>query len=451
MLSKYFTQATKSIQNLFSTRVNVLQSPQEMTYFDIMPIDILIPIFDKLELIDVINFQNISQQTQGAAAYYYRRRFSTFFLNVNSLASVACCSDKNHKANLSFAKVMFRVVGPYVQQLLIDYPSFCPGWVRPLSKMVYKYCGNLVFVQIAGIPGHRIKMVQTQNVKVMSIYDCLFEKQPPMMAPSKLCKLSYISKKDGLITDIIPLIREHPNIKKLYIFMNYMQTTHLRSIASLTCLKTLIVYVSPVGTAKELQMQKSMNFSVVFKDLQVLPKLVYVELRLPFYLRLSLEIIDKSVKLLELHTKCKVYRTIIVNNIEPNHIQYLRSDLNELNGVFSCIQVGQYDFLTSLLTCERLELLRLILSNQTAKFDDHQIEGVLVSLVEGARNENCCLRILELNAGHTVPIDVRHVPFILELLQRAKQLKVLRLKNCTREFIKCKAAFKIYNVRLAFD
>lgn len=447
MFSKYFTEATKSIQNLFSTK---MQQPPEMNYFDIMPTDILFSIFKKLELTDVMKCENISKQTKEAAGYYYRRRFSMFCLSSRSLAIVACCSDKNHKSNLAFAKVMFSVIGPYVRHLEIDYPTFCIDWAQPLSKMIYDYCDDLATVVIYGIPDLKIKMVNTQNVHGMTIFDCLFDKQPPLMTTSKLKSLLYQSSEKGSKTDIVKIIQEHPKIKKLGVYMTCIQTEQLQSIASLKFLKMLVVHIYPADTVKELKMQESADFPVFFRDLQSLLKLSEVEVRLPFYMRLSLETVNTSVKSLRLSRNCTVNLLTVVDNIEPEHIQSLRADLDGLSGVNSDIEVDQIDVLMSLLTCERLEVLRLLLCGQRDKYAHHQIEGVLLALEKFARTENCCLKTLELNAQYTEPVGVRYLPLVVKFFQVAKQLEVFTLINCTPELIKRKSLFKTSNIRVLF-
>lgn len=89
---------------LLSSNTDVLEPPGELTYFDIMPIEILINIFNNLELTDVIIFENFSQQTEEAAISYYRRRFSKFHLNSSSLLSLAHCNQQQE------AEAVLRVI-----------------------------------------------------------------------------------------------------------------------------------------------------------------------------------------------------------------------------------------------------------------------------------------------------------------------------------------------------
>lgn len=446
MLSKKFTKAKELVQNLFSNKMDVLRSPQVMNYFDIMPIDILIPIFNNLELTDVMKCENISPQTREAAANYYRRRFSKFHFNLSSLASLAHCNQYQDSL-LSFAEEMFRVIGPYVQQLFINYPSFCANWVRPFSKMIRKYCRNLTIVSIIGIPNHRIKMVNTKNITKLAVFDCLFVKQFPPMTSSKLSILYYRSR--GSTTDIVKLIREHPYIRKIIVEINCITTDQLRSIASLRFLKSLTVQVYQTDIENEMQVQKSIDFSVFIENLKIMPRLAHVELILPFYMRLSREIVNTSVK--SLRRMCMVDLTTKSNYLEPEHIQTLRADLDGLNGVHCYINFEQNDLLLSLLTCAQLEVLRLSLGGRLEGFDNHQIVGVLAALVQVARTETCCLRLVVLDASYTEPLDVKHLPAIDEFLQKAKQLESLHLRNCTAGLIKRRASLQTENVFVSFE
>lgn len=431
--------AKKSVQNLFSTnRVNVLQE----NYFDIMPIHILIRIFNDLELADVMNCENISRHSQEAAANYYHRRFSTFHFNSDSLSSLACCSDNNHRSNLAFAKVMFRVIGQYVQKLYIRYNTFKTSWVRRLSKMIHKYCKNLIYVKITGKLDRRIKMLSTKNVNEMVIYKCLLDITPSWRVSSKLLCLRYVSNNTGSETDFLNIIFNNPYITDLTVYTTYLLTAQIRSIASVMLLKTLRLQIKQVDTARGLQMQESIDFPKLLKTFQMLPKLEHVDLIIPFYARLSQEIVDTSVK--PLRHKCNVYLLAIVRHLEPEHIQSLRDDLDGLNGIKCNISVHQKDLLASLLTCERSEALHLLLRGQMDGLD--QLQEVLAVLAKGVRKESCCLRILELCAHKTELMDVRHLPVICEILHGAKQLKVLKLLNCTPELIKRKAILNRHNV-----
>lgn len=112
--------------------------------------------------------------------------------------------------------------------------------------MISKYCCNLTKVKIFGKPNHRIKMVNMENVKEMTIFYCCFDKQLHSMTRSKLLSLQYgygYGYGYGSTTDIVEVLRDHPYIRGLTLQIKHLSEEQLRSIASLAYLNYLLLEV----------------------------------------------------------------------------------------------------------------------------------------------------------------------------------------------------------------
>lgn len=199
-----------------------------------------------------------------------------------------------------------------------------------------------------------------------------------------------------------------------------------------------------------MQMQKFINF---FDDLKILPRPMKVELILPFHMRVSLEVVNTSVKPLRRKRGRLVDLTTQFSDLQVEHILSLQSDSDGLNGVSFDIKLGQQNDLLfmSLLTCVRLEVLRLRIFRYEDESDNHPIVSLLATLIAGARKESCCLRYVVLDASNIKPVDVSHIPAIIEFVQTTKQLTKLLVINCTAELVKRKFWLQTQYVDVVFE
>lgn len=427
----------------------------QINYFETVPIEIMSMIFNHLNPADVIKCETMSQQAQVAAAYYYRGRFAECLFSLPNLLFWAECSAQD--IELSFAETLCRVVGPYVKRLDIFYDTFAIDWAGPLSNYIRKYCVNLEHVHITGQPDQQIAMVKTENVKELSIKECLFDNLADLETSQELTNLTYQSKNNSSITDLVKLLLRYPRISFLSADISGISMEALRIIGSLPSLAHLILKIIPNDTENDRNALSSIDFTMCFKDLEMNLNLETIFLLLPFTMRLSREIVDTSIK--SLRTRCNVNLTAVTFSsstlqnvfLAAGENSYVRPDFDGLTGLAIAIPTFRIEAWHSVHLYVRLRVLEVILSVEQGPHENHPIITMLGILVEAGRREYCWLNRVRLCSFTTARVGVEHLPLIIEFLEVANELKTLYISNCTNELNSRESLMQTENTKIVFN
>lgn len=429
------------------TIINLTQF-QEVN-IELMPTDIMINIFDRLNLVDVMSSASISLQSQIASEYYYSHHFKS--LNVNQL-TLMTLSNNPKPDNLEFAEKMLRTIGCHITGLTIDFTTFGLNTINTLSKLIQKHCTNLEEVVIICFPDVQIVMPAIGSLQRLEAFDCWFETSN--IASNNLKSLEYSRQANGQVTDLSQLLSQFPGIIDLNVVSNKISNENFKDIASLKQLEILSVEIlRPEHLAEKYMLDHFCNVDEFTQMLQTTESLREFQLVTPFFKRLRDATVDIHIRALRNRTNVSLVLTAF-DDLEPRYAYVdpsllrlgfmevadfyeLREDLRYLNALRASITFEGDKNMVCMERMAQLEVLQLSLVGNCVS-QSHRVDDVLWSLHSGANRWTCRLRELGLNADYTTPVGKDTLPSILAFVRIASKLTQLTIINCTEELIAMK-------------
>lgn len=417
---------------------------QPESALEYLPTDVVIQIFQSLDVVDVISCQNVCIQTKEAAEYYFNRHFKVFYISCPSFEAI---SPKSNPFDLEFIDNLLTAVGPYIQTLTVDFLCFPFSLGQPISMIIFKNCNFLRNLSIIGQPDVEIAMPSTQNLEKLQIRNCLFK---PFAEIGSCLREMDFSQTDEPAIDLKTLTTQFPGITNLTINTNYLNNDDFQGITSLRNLRILNIEIEkPRNKSEENDLKNNCNLKNLLIKLQHLIDLEEFTLNTPFFKKLPVKVVDVQVKRLRRRTS-----VVLIVNAEfsgphgidqdvvmhwflvPADLLSMRSDLDGLTAIVASIHFD--DFPESMISLEklvRLQILQLTLCGKEEGNQTHHIDDVLWSLVRGASRKTCKLNAVLLNAEHTDVFGLEHLSAIKAFLRAADKLAHFTLMNCSTELI----------------
>lgn len=422
--------------------------PFQGVNIELLPTDIIILIFDRLNLDDVMTCAYISPQSQAAAEHYYNRYFKSLYLNQSSLLSL---SNSTHRCNLNFAEKMLRNIGRHIKSLSVDYTTFCLSTVQPLCKLIQIHCTNLEEANIICFSNVQITIPAVDSLKRLEAVNCWFKASN--IVSRDLKSLMYSNQTTGCVKHLSTLLRQFPDIIDLNVDANIISNQNFKDIASLKRLEILCVEMVRPEHLFEMVMLGNCDVNEFVKMLLRTENLKEFQLVTPFFKKLSDATVDTHIRALRQRTNVSLVATAF-SDLEPRYtiisqdlwrfgfmevadFWELRDDLGELNALRATITFEGSENMVCLERMVQLEVLRLSLVDLKVS-QTNRVDDVLWSLHSGANRWTCRLKELGLNANYTTPVGKDILPTILAFVRINSLLTLLTIVNCTDELIATK-------------
>lgn len=405
-----------------------------------LPTDVLIIIFSKLNVADVISCQQSFDRAADAAAVYYRKckKFNLTHAHLSVLES------QSKPIDLNLIRRILMTIGPYIQTLRVDFTNFMPELVQPLSQIIVANCNRLVKLSIYGRTGIKIDIPSMRTLEVLSVRNCSFNRSAER--GNALRKLRFL-KRDDDTTDLLVIISKFPNISVLTVRVHYLSINDCHGISLLHGLQTLTMRISkPRSQLEENRQMIACKLTQLMVSLQSLKDLQMLKVQTPFYMKLPLQsvymLLEHTLVHLEVHADMdKVHTTMETIDADvrrhsfmvPANLFVMRPDLDGLNAIEACIYFE--DFIGNMQALEmltHLESLQLTLRDRSNGDHSKHIKKTLRAL---SRGRPMHLLHVTLNANYTVPFDEVHMRAIKTFLRAADRLMCFSLLNCTPAFI----------------
>lgn len=437
------------------------ESNPTVTYFEMLPPELVYNIFQYLHVTEVMACQRLAVQADQAANYYYKRNFKTFALSKGGLMHLA--RDPANQ-NIEFAFKLLSCIGTFIEQLFCDFMSFDPLFVYPLSIIIQKNCPNLKCLKFVGVPNNKVQLPASVYLQILCVKDCHFV-TPFKCVGNQLKTLDFENSENVIINQLPLFLREFPGIQNLRCQSNVLRESDCAAMKELQDLRKLYYrIVNPAKTSRHNRYNiKCLDDFVA--QLVPLVRLEMIQFSFPFYNRLSEYAVANQLAAL----RRRGVRVFLIaeaffeertkndggprefNYLDVNDVRALRSDLGGLSRIRACIPFNGSLKMRVMEKFVHLVFLDLTLTCEPNMYPANQFDELMVALGNGAKHRRCNLKVFEVSAKFTAPINVGNSITLVRFVNYAKQLSCLTIRYCTKEFAELMKTFKRKNLHASYN